>query len=308
LAGVLGAAAALTLLAGQASAQGDRDPHREHGAEVARPADAPADALPERIVSLTPSVTEILFALGIGQRVVGVSDYCDEPERVRTLPRVGSFLDPVVEVVVHLEPDLVITSRSPGNKAPVRAIERTGVKVGVVSEGSQSVADTRRAIRETAALVGREQQADELIARMDAALDAIQARVRGRQRPDVAVVVGYQPLVLAGPASYLGDLVELAGGRNVATGIGGQWPRVNWEFLLASAPEVIVDLSSGHAGMAEAGELPERWARYASLPAVADGRVHGTGGTYLLRPGPRLAQAAEALSRLVQPEAWTTEP
>jgi iron complex transport system substrate-binding protein len=268
----------------------------------------------KRVVSLTPTVTETLFAVGAGESVVGVSDYCDEPPAVRSLPHVGSFLEPVVEVVVHLQPDLVITSRSPGNEAPVRAIERTGIEVGVVSEGSESIADTRTAILETAALVGRENEGRKLVADIDAGLAAVAARVRGRERPSVALVVGYEPLVLAGPASCLGELVELAGGRNVAATAGGQWPRMGWEFLLASAPEVIIDTATPHMDESDSDHrshddaaLEGRWGRYTSLPAVRTGRVHAVEGTALLHPGPRLAKAARLLSRLIQPEAWKDE-
>jgi len=267
-----------------------------------RPTERPS---PQRIVSLTPSVTETLFALGAGRRVVGVSSYCDYPPEVSSLPRVGTFLAPLVEQVIALQPDLVITSPSPGNKTAVEALERAGIGVSVVSEGSASAADVRAAIRQTAALIDADIEAEALVASLDGTLLAIRAAVADLPRPKVAVVVGYDPLILAGPQSYLGDLVAIAGGQNVVTDATAKWPRMSWEFLLAAAPEVIIDASSDNEGMSEAESLARHWARFDGLPAVRDHRLYGPAGNLLLRPGPRLGDAARVVAGWIHPDAWT---
>jgi iron complex transport system substrate-binding protein len=258
--------------------------------------------VPERIVSLTPGVTETLFALGVGPRVVGVSRYCDHPKEVSNLPRVGSFLAPVVEAVIKLEPEIVITSPSPGNRNAVEALERAGVRVEVVGEGSASIDEIRDTIRVVSTLVGRVLEGAILLDRVDTAIKSVRSRVAKLDRPTVAVVVGYEPLVLAGPASYLGDLVRVAGGRNIADEIGGKWPRVGWEFLLAADPQVIVDASMQEFDQDEIGTLTRRWAQYPAVRAVKDGRVFGHGGFLLLRPGPRLPEQALLMGRYVHPE------
>jgi iron complex transport system substrate-binding protein len=270
---------------------------------LAEPPAAAGENPPERIVSLTPSVTETLFALGIGARLVGVSDYCDFPPAAAVLPRVGTFLQPVIEQVIHLQPDLVLTSPSPGNKNAVQAIERAGCRVAVVSEGSGSIEDVRESIRQTAAAVGRGEQGAVLVGAIERALDGVRRKVEGRGRPSTIVVIGFEPLVLAGPASYLGELVDIAGGANIAAVQGGKWPRVGWEFLLASAPEVILDLTAAMDG----GEATARarWSRFSDIPAVASGRVVVRADQALLRPGPRLGEAAEIIARAIHPEAWT---
>jgi len=260
----------------------------------------PLEAVPKRVISLTPSVTETLYALGVGDRLVGVSEECDEPAAARELPRVGTFLAPVVERVLSLEPDLVIASPSPGNRNAVQAIERAGVRVAVVSEGSGSLADVRTSIRETAAAVGHEAEGRDLVAALDVTLDEIRARVARGDRPRTVVLVGLEPLVLAGPDSYLGELVAIGGGANVA-GLGGKWPRVGWEFLVSARPEVVIDASGAHGS---ADPSARRWRDFPDIPAVRADRIHAVTGDLLLRPGPRTARAAREIASVIHPELW----
>lgn len=268
------------------------------------------------MVSLTPSITETLFALGLGSRVVGVSTACDFPPEAARLPKAGSFSEPVAEAIVALRPDLVLTSPSPGNESAVRAIERSGVKVAVVG-GDGAIADVRRAILDVGRAVGEEGAAAALVAAMDARLAVVRDRAARLPRPAAAVVVGREPLVLAGPSSYLGELLALAGGANVADAVGGRWPRVGLEYLVMAAPEVLFDLSlsmgeisPGETSPAESGggvtgKAPPAaaWAEAAAVPAVASGRVLGDRASVMLRPGPRLAEAAEALFAGLHPDA-----
>jgi iron complex transport system substrate-binding protein len=260
-----------------------------------------------RIVSLVPAVTETLFALGIGPRVVGVSTYCDYPPETKTLPKVGSFTEPVAETIVALKPDLVLTSPSPGNETSVRAIERTGIRVAVIqSEGG--LREARSAILDVARAVGASEAGAALVARIDARLGAVKAAAAGLARPTAAVVVGREPLVLAGPGSYLGELLVLAGGANIADALGGRWPRVGMEFLVASRVEVLVDLSVGMGEAPDDEDAAAAWASMPSLPAVASGRVVRDSDALMLRPGPRLADAAEALFRALHPGAALPSP
>jgi iron complex transport system substrate-binding protein len=249
---------------------------------------------------LTPSVTETLFALGRGTAVVGVSRYCDYPPAVAALPKVGSFLTPVVEAVAALEPTLVLTSPSPGNREPVSALERVGVRVVAVPEGSGSIAEVLAAIGAVAAAVGAVDEASRLVEAINAELAQVEARVRNRPVVPAAIVVGRDPLVLAGPDSYLGDLLRRVGGANVAQDIGGKWPRMGLEYLVQAAPHVIVDLGMGSEREADRG----RWARLEGVPAVRDGRVHFDNTSVLLHPGPRLGRQALLLARLLHPDAW----
>jgi len=259
---------------------------------------------PQRIVSMTPSVTETLFALGAGPRVVGVSTYCDYPPEVTSLPRVGTFLAPVIESVIALRPDTVITSPTPGNRSPVAALERAGIRVAVVTEGSASIADARRAILETADIIGRSLEAAAIVTSIDGMIEAIRSSVAKLDRPPVALVVGHDPLVLAGPESYLGELVTVGGGENIANALGGKWPRTSLEYLLEAAPDVIIDASTDDNSRSEAEGLARRWSRYSEIPAVAAGRVHGHASHLLVRPGPRMGEAARKVASWIHPHAW----
>jgi len=277
---------------------------------VAAPACAAAGATttaPARIISLTPAITETLFALGLGGRVVGVSVYCTDPPEAARLPKVGTFSEPVAEAIVALHPDLVLTSPSPGNESAVRAVERAGVRVAVVqSEGG--LAEAKGAMLEVAREAGADEQGTRLVASIDARLDALRRRASPLEHPRVAVVVGRDPLVLAGPASYLGELVTLAGGVNITDRVGGRWPRIGLEFLVAAAPDVLVDLSaamSDSGGQSASGGdgKAERDTASAWAPIAAGTRVVASRERMMLRPGPRLADAADALFAAIHPEA-----
>src|SRR5262245_54613028 len=183
-------------------------------AKAAQAGVAGSPSAPARIVGLTASVTETLFAIGAGPHVVAVSDYCDFPAEAAALPRVGTFLAPVVERVLSIEPDLVLTSPTPGNRNAVEAIEHAGVRVGVVSEGSASIEDGYSSMLEAARLVGRADRGGELVAAIRSRMAELRNRVAHEPVVRVAMVVDFDPLVLAGPSSYLGDLIEAAGGEN----------------------------------------------------------------------------------------------
>ena len=259
----------------------------------------------ERVVSLVPALTEIAFAVGAGDRVVGVSNYCDYPPAVAGLPKVGSFVAPVAEQVLALRPDLVLTSPSPGNENPVRAMERTGIRV-VVVDNESNIEAARRAVLQVAGLLGAPERGRALVERMDAQF--AEAAASGRRNgsgpalepaPAVAIVVGREPLVLAGPHSYLGELIGVVGGRNIAAPAGGRWPRISLEQLLAAAPAVLIDLSMGSETPETEERLRAYWSRYAATPAVASGRVFAAQPNVFLRPGPRLGAAALSLAQMI---------
>jgi len=253
---------------------------------------------------MVPAVTETLFAIGAGDRVVGVSVSCDHPPEAARLPKVGSFVEPVAEAIVALAPDLVLTSPTPGNQPAVRALERTGIRVEVVrSEGG--ISDVKAAILAVAAAAAIPEAGRELVDRIDRDLGRVSALSGSAAPPGVAVVVGREPLVLAGAESYLGELIEVAGGRNVAAALPGRWPNASYEYLLEAAPDVIVDLTLAMGG-ADAAAAAAAWADFPTIPAVRSGRVHprrdATAATVLLRPGHRLADAARMLA------GWIAEP
>lgn len=269
---------------------------------VAAPAPAPGGAaarraFPARIVSLTPSVTEMLFALGAGPRVVAVSTYCDYPPQVADLPKIGSFLAPSVEAIVAQRPDVVIGAPSPGNHEAVEALRRLGIPVEV--SDAEHLAEVPGLVRAIATAAGVPAEGERLVADIMREMDAVARRVADLPRRRVLMAVGQDPLVLVGETSFLGELLAQAGGINVAPP-GTSWPHVNIEYAIARDPEVIIDTSMG----TEERSTTVFWERLPSLAAVRERRVYAFRSYRVLRPGPRLPAGLEDLARLVHPEAW----
>jgi iron complex transport system substrate-binding protein len=256
-----------------------------------------APAVPARVVSLAPSITEILFALGAGGRLVGVCGSCDRPAAVAGLARVGTYLAPSVEATLALRPDLVIAVPSPGNREAVRAIERAGVRVLVVRD--RTLGDLWASVHDIAGAVGVPAAGERLVGDLRARLDAIHARVATLPPRRVLVLVGHSPLVVVGGGSLQDELVRVAGGVNVAADAGSVWPTVTLELVVARAPEVIVD-----AAMGTEGSSRELFAALTTVPAVRDGRILRLDTGAFLRAGPRVPEAAEALAAAIHPEAF----
>jgi iron complex transport system substrate-binding protein len=273
---------------------------RSSGADRAASAGASSPAAnrraaPARIVSLAPSTTETLFALGAGAEVVGVSRFCDFPAEVAGLPRVGGFNDPSLEAVLALRPTLVTGARGPANRGTVERLSAQGIDAYFPLDGS--LADVRASIRGLGARVHRPAEAEGLVARLDAQLAAVTAALGAARRPRALLVFGRRPLSVAGPGTFADEMLRAAGAENVVTS-GPAYPTIGVERVLALAPEVILE-----AGMAAGGDADFDWARYPAIPAVRDGRVLRFEDARVLRPGPRVAEGVAVLARLLHPEA-----
>jgi iron complex transport system substrate-binding protein len=248
-----------------------------------------------RVVVLAPSATETVFGLGAGDRVVGACGQCDFPPEAARVPKVGGYLTPSVESVLGVRPDLVIAVPSPGNREAVRAIERAGVRVVVVQD--RRLADLWDSIRIIADALGMPAAGVRLAADVHAKLDAVSARVAGRLRPRVLLVVGHSPLIVAGGGTLQGELIEIAGGTNVAADVGAAWPQVSPELVIARAPEVILDAAMG----TEAGGRA-LFADLATVPAVANDRIVPIQADALFRAGPRVPDGAALLAAAIHPD------
>jgi len=248
-----------------------------------------------RVVSLVPSVTETVFALERGDRLVGISTFCDyPPDAVRALPRAGSYLTPNVERILALRPDVVIGVPTPGNQAAVEQLRALGVPVVIV--GERTLEDTWQAIRTIGRWTGNDAGAAALVTRVEGEIAAVRADAARVPRRKLLFVVGHDPLVAAGSGLYLDELIDAAGGSNVAAAAGGSWPRLSLETVIAAAPEVIIDGAMG----SEAGQgLEAYWQPYASVPAVRERRLWPQRSDALLRPGPRVGVAARELFEMI---------
>lgn len=251
----------------------------------------PAPASPRRVVSLAPSLTDTVVALGEASRLVGVTRYDDAPE-VRSLPRVGGFLDPSAEAVLGLRPDLVLWLTDGAALPAVRRIAELGVPVRAIPV--VTVADVFACARLTGEALGNPAAGERLARSLEEAVASAGRRTAGLPRVRVLMVIGRDPLVVAGPGSYPDALIGIAGGANVAGG-GRPWPVYSLEKAAAANPDLVVD--------AAVLEPPEGLSRLASIPAVRAGRVVRLRNDDALRPGPRLAAALKDLVRALHPGA-----
>jgi iron complex transport system substrate-binding protein len=255
------------------------------------------DAASMRIVSLAPSVTETLFALGAGSEVVGVSQYCDYPPQARELPRVGSFLTPNLEAILALRPTLVVGLELSSNLRQIRALSSMGYPVLLVSDDSlQQIDDS---IEKIGVRIDRRREADQLVARIRAQIAAVKERLADTAPVRALMLVGHQPIVAVGTGTFLDELIRLARADNIADAAGEQWPHLSMEFIIAMRPQVILD---GAMGSDPASS--DLWQKYPAIPAVRDHRVYGYPQDPILHSGPRVGQSLEMIARMIHPEAF----
>jgi len=256
----------------------------------------------QRIVSLAPSATETVFALGMGDKLVGVSVYCDYPPEAQRIDRVGTFLTPNIEAIIAKHPDVVIAVPSPGNQNPVETLRHLGIEVVVVEPNT--IAEIEDSLVTIGRAIGRETEGRALVARIEARMAAIRARVAGAPRRTVLMVVGQTPLIAVGTGLFQAELIDMAGGINLGAAAGGRWPHLSLEFVITAGPDVIIDTTMGNEERAGAAAALAFWGTFPTLPAVRDQRVYGYKAYQLLRPGPRLPEALESIARFVQPERF----
>ena len=264
------------------------------------------DAPARRIVSLVPSVTEMLFAVGAGPQVVGVSSYDDFPPETKALPRIGALLDPDTERIFALRPDLVIVY---GSQTELEGqFARAGIRVYAYRHAG--VDNVMQTIRDVASLAGRPADGERVVRELGSQLDAIRARVRGRPRPRTMLVIGREAGALRGVyvsagIGFLHELLEIAGGNDAFGDITRESVQPSNETLIVRAPEVIVELRPGNQPGAEAVQRERAvWNLLASVPAVRNNRIHLLYGDYLLSAGPRLGRAADTIARVLHPDEF----
>jgi iron complex transport system substrate-binding protein len=254
----------------------------------------------DRIVSLVPSVTETLFALGIGDEVVGVSSYDDYPPAVTRLPRVGSFLTPNLEAIAALRPTIVMGRGISSNQRELHALRALGYETLMLED--DSLAQIEQSIRTLGKRMGRASQADEIVASIEANVSDVRARVHPYPQRRTLMLVGHQPIVAVGTGTYLDDLLKVAGADNIADAAAQQWPQLSIEYIVAMRPEVIIDGQMG----TDPQSPSQYWNTYPTIPAVTNHRVVGYPEDPTLHPGPRVGGTLEMIAKLVHPEAWAS--
>lgn len=263
-------------------------------------------APPQRIVSIAPGLTEAIFLLGAGERVVGVTEFCDYPPQAATREVIGGMTNPSVEKIVGLQPDLVVVTRG----APIEVIDSLRTAgLAVIGKSPETVRDVIDDIRDLGQYLGIEEQADRTAGALEQRLEAVVER--GRKTfgeaggPTVLMIIGLEPVFVAGPGSFADDMIALCGGRNVIGAAQGEqvsaWPQYSLERIVQHDPEIIISTLENHE--AEEGATLARLrglTGWRDLQAVKRGRVYDINADLLLRTGPRLLDGLEAVAQVIQ--------
>jgi iron complex transport system substrate-binding protein len=253
----------------------------------------PSDA--RRTVSLAPSTTEALFAIGAGDRVVGRSPYCDWPAEAARVPVVAGGLSPDLEVILQLRPDLVVGPRSGTSSRLADQLEARGIAAWFPNV--ESLASIDEVIVGLGDRTGHGEDARRVVAALDARVNAVVRAVAGEPRPRVLFVVGAAPVVVAGKASFVDELLRLAGATNVVDS-GPAWPTLGFERIVELDPDIVIDSSGGPERIAHVTPRTSGWS---GVRAVREGHVIVLDDQRVVRPGPRIAEGLGVLARALHP-------
>jgi iron complex transport system substrate-binding protein len=254
---------------------------------------------PQRIICLAPSLTETVYALGLGDAIAGVTDYTTFPPKARTKPSVGGLVDPSMEKIMSLHPDLVLAMDEINRKETVEQLERFGISVFVISpHGLQGILLSIQHIGE---VLNRTSEARALVTRLEAKEDAVVARVKGLARPKVFVDIWYDPVITAGGKAFITEVISAAGGESVTADIPQAWPQISMEEVLRLSPDFLILMNGSHGGITlEELKTREGWDR---LEAVRQNHVIYM-DERLEHPSPVVFDALEDLAKKLHPEAF----
>jgi iron complex transport system substrate-binding protein len=256
-----------------------------------------AGAEPSRIVTLSPACAEVVAGLGWGDRIVGVSDYTDYPASASKLPSVGSYVNPSLETIVSLRPDLVVATSDGNPPALLDRLRSMGIEVFVLD--LRWMKSVGRSIVELGARHGRKERAEEMVAEVDRVSRCIARELEGAKRPRVLFAFDLDPAIAPGLDGFANELVRLAGGDSVTEGISTPYPRLTVEQIIAIAPEVIVASTMDPAVQLESWQ---KWlGGWKAIPAIRDGRLHLVDGSNLDRPSQRVIIGVRKLADVLHP-------
>ncbi len=259
--------------------------------------------IPQRIVSHVPSITETLFALGLGERVVGVSDYCDYPEEAKSKPSVGNYFNPSIESIVALEPDLVLTD---GHSESIKQLDELEPPITYIVIDPKDIDGIFRDLELLGKVTGTEREAEKLIEDMQDSISHVIALVEGAPPVRVLYIIDATDPTLpwtAGPGSFVDWLITTAGGENIAAEAQGAWVQFSIEQIVSSDPEIII-LPAKHGTTFTSPETLEGNPAWREITAVEQDRIDIIDGDLVDRSGPRIVQGLEEMARIIHPELF----
>jgi iron complex transport system substrate-binding protein len=255
---------------------------------------------PRRIVSLAPNITEILFGLGLDEQIVGVSIHCNFPEKAKSKVQVGSYLNPDLEKILYLNPDLIIATGTGNTRDTVERLQKLGLPTYVIFP--KNFDEVLKSISHLGQVVDREKEALEVIQGMKERSQRVIKITQDLPRPKVFIQIGDTPIITIGRGSFGDDLIRLAGGENISGKEKEMYPRWGIEEILRRAPEVI--LISSMNPKAEYHKIFQEWARWKIIPAVRDGRIHLIDSDLIDRPSPRIIDGLEEMAKIFHPQQF----
>ena len=246
---------------------------------------------PSRIISLAPNITETLFALGLGDRVIGVTTYCDFPAEAKTKEKIGDTIKPNLERIIALKPDLVLLSTSSQLEKITHQLDQLAIPVYITNP--RTVTEVISSIRKLGEVTGTSHRAEELAVSMQQRIKAIE---QSEQRPRVLYVLQLSPLITAGKNTFINDLINLAGGISISGEETTDYPQFSRETVIARAPEVII-LPESHGS--EIVDLEAVKKTFVTTPAVKNNRIVTINPDLIDRPGPRIVEGLAELEKKI---------
>ncbi len=255
---------------------------------------------PQRIVSLAPNITEIVFLLGREERLVGTTQYSNYPAAAEKLPRVGSYVRLDLEKIIALKPDLCLGIKDGNPQHTVKKIEELGIPVYVINP--LTLDDIIDVVLRFGSLLGEVPKSKVLAKDMKMRIDRVKERItQVSARPGVFFQIDAAPMISAGENTFIHELITIAGGRNLAAG-SDMYPRFNWEEIIRLQPEIaiIASMAGGHS----IDDLKGGWQKWPQIPAVRNNRIHVVDANLIDRPTPRLIEGLEEFARIIHPELF----
>jgi len=255
---------------------------------------------PQRIVSLAPNITEILFGLGLDEEIMGVSIHCNFPEKARSKAKVGSYISLDFEKITSLKPDLIIATGVGNTREMVDRLEKLGFPTYVIYP--KNFNDILQSIAHIGEIVDKRKEARVIIEGMGERRQRVIELTKGLPLPRVFIQIGDAPIVTVGKGSFADDLIRLAGGENIAGKEKEVYPRFGMEEILKRSPEVIVISSMNPKS--DYQKILQEWSRWKAIPAVKNGRIHLIDSDLIDRPSPRIIDGLEEFARVLHPEKF----
>jgi iron complex transport system substrate-binding protein len=253
---------------------------------------------PTRIVSLAPNLTEILYSLGLGARVVGVTKFSCYPPEAALKPKVGSYINLNVEKIISLSPELVIGTVDGNKPGVVNLLERAGIQVFIVNPRKvKQVIHTIASIGEVCGVI---EKADIIVGQLNRRVNRIIRRIASRERPLVFLQINVRPIMTVNRNTFHHDVIRLAGGRNMTEAEPITYPRISLEAVIRRKPDVIIISSMERGGRFE--KARQAWLRWKSIPAVKNNRVHLIDSDLIDRPSPRIIDGLDAMAKIIHPD------